>query len=169
MAITYDKIQSTTLGSATSSITFSSISSTYTDLRIVLTYTTSISGEDARVRFNSDTGTNYSITRLRGTGAAGNSSTLTSQSSLILCDNVSIGSSTTIPQLLTLDIFSYAGSTYKTLLSENSSDYNGSGTITRTVGLWRSASAISTILIGTLTAATFNIGTTATLYGIKAA
>ena len=166
MATTYEKIATTTLGSANSSITFSSISSAYTDLRIVLTYTTSISGEDARVRFNSDAGTNYSITRLRGTGAAANSSTLTSQSSLILCDNVSIGSSTTIPQLLTLDIFSYAGSTYKTLLSENSSDYNGSGTVTRTVGLWRSTSAISTILIGTLTAATFNIGTTATLYGI---
>ncbi len=166
MATTYEKIASTTLGSANATITFSSIPSTYTDLRIVMTYTTSISGEDARVRFNSDTGTNYSITRLRGTGSAANSSRLTSQSSLILCDNVDIGSSTTIPQLLTIDIFSYAGSTNKTLLSENSSDYNGSGTLTRTVGLWRSTSAITTVAIGTLTAATFNTGTTATLYGI---
>ena len=166
MPATYEKIATTTLGSANSSITFSSISSAYTDLRIVLTYTTSISGEDARVRFNSDTGTNYSITRLRGNGTSATSSRVRNQSSLILCDNVDIGSSTTIPQLLTIDIFSYAGSTYKTLLSENSSDYNGSGTVTRTVGLWRSTSAISTILIGTLTAATFNTGTTATLYGI---
>jgi hypothetical protein len=167
MPSTYEPIATTTLGSAAASITFSSIAATYTDLRVVMTYTTSVGGEDARVRFNSDTGTNYSITRLRGNGTSASSSRLTSQSSLVLCDNVDIGSSTTIPQLLTFDIFSYAGSTNKTLLSENSSDYNGSGTVTRTVGLWRSTSAITTIAIGTLTAATFSIGTTATLYGIK--
>lgn len=167
MTATYDSIATTTLSSAASTITFSSIPGTFTDLRLVMTYTTSVSGEDARVRFNSDTGTNYSITRLRGTGTAANSSQLTSQSSLILCDNVTIGSSTTIPQLLTVDIFNYAGSTNKTVLSENASDYNGSGTVTRTVGLWRSTSAITTIAIGTLTTATFSVGTTATLYGIK--
>jgi hypothetical protein len=167
MPSTYNAISTTTLSSANSSISFTSIPATYTDLRVVLTYTTSISGEDARVRFNSDTGANYSITRIRTTGASESTSRLTSQSSLILCDNVSIGSSTTIPQLLTIDVLSYAGSTYKTVLAENASDYNGSGTLTKTVGLWSSTSAITTILIGTLTAATFNVGTTATLYGIK--
>jgi hypothetical protein len=67
--------------------------------------------------------------------------------------------------LITADLFSYAGSTFKTVLATNSQDYNGSGNVGRTVALWRSTSAISTILLYT-NAGNFNAGTTATLYGI---
>ena len=75
---------------------------------------------------------------------------------------------TSIPMLATLDIFSYAGSTYKTALSQLSNDNNGSGATASTVGLWRSTSAITSINLF-MSGTTFQAGTTATLYGIKSA
>ena len=56
--------------------------------------------------------------------------------------------------------------TYKTWLSRSNIPADFVGAL---VGLWRSTSAITTIQFLTTTADTFAIGTTFTLYGIKAA
>ena len=154
-------IATQTLGSAASSITFSSIPSTYTDLRLVMVCTTSAVGV-VRIQFNGDTATNYSETSLAGNGATARSGSSVNKTYIDI-DNLAGNTSATIPELYTIDVFSYAGSTYKTVLNTSSEDNNGSGTLTRQVGLWRSTSAITSIaLIGS----TFSIGTTATLYGI---
>lgn len=160
MPATYEKIQSTTLGSAATTITFSSIPSTYTDLRLVVKI---ISGSaTVGMRFNSDTGNNYSSTYLLGSGTAASSGRYSNNNAIPLADNTS----STGWSFQTADIFSYAGSTYKTILSNNNNDQNGSGNIENTVSLWRNTAAISTILLTTFTASTFSVGTTATLYGI---
>jgi hypothetical protein len=62
MTATYEKIATTTLGSTTATVTFSSISGAYTDLVLVERLVKSITGGSLQVRFNSDTGTNYSAT-----------------------------------------------------------------------------------------------------------
>jgi hypothetical protein len=161
-------IATQTLGSAASSITFSSIPSTYTDLRLVLVCK-STSSTDMYVRFNADNGSNYSVTTLAGNGTTAYSFGATSQTQID--PNVSVGAlDTTIPSLITFDIFSYAGSTYKTVLITTSQDYNGSGSaggtgsVNRNVALWRSTSAITSLNLAG--AANFAAGTTATLYGI---
>ena len=166
MAATYEPIATTTLGSAASSITFSSISSAYTDLRLVIVPTSSTGNMNGWLRFNSDTGTNYSITDLTGNGSAAASGRATSQTKFDFHYNT--GSIGTTPTLFEIDIFSYAGSTYKTLLCKNSNDRNGSGSVAAIVGLWRSTSAINAVSF-TANGDTFAVGTTATLYGIKAA
>jgi hypothetical protein len=166
MATTYEKIQSTTLGSAASSITFSSIAATYTDLRVVLVATGSVSNY-AKINFNSDTATNYSFTTIYGDGTTAYSTRDTSNT-LIWLNGGWLQNSTTIPSLYTIDIFSYAGSTYKTCLTTASNDRNGSGIVSRVVGLYRSTSAITTIDLG-VNSGNYAAGTTATLYGIKAA
>ena len=71
MASTYEPIATTTLGSAASSITFSSIPATYTDLRLVLVHTPSASTGNAQMQFNSDTATNYSYTYRQRIGSGG--------------------------------------------------------------------------------------------------
>jgi hypothetical protein len=165
MPSTYEPIATTTLGSAASSITFSSISSAYTDLRLVLVCAT-----DAypSLRFNSDTGSNYSQTEIYGTGTNAGSYRTTSQAYIYMSPQ--LGGSTTLPALYTADVMSYAGSTFKTTLITSSNDQNGSGIVARDVGLYRSTTAISSLTIVALYAsASFPIGTTATLYGIKAA
>lgn len=169
MASTYEPIATTTLGSANSTITFSSIPSTYTDLKLVFTNTVSVAGSNYILRFNSDTASNYSLTYLDGNGTSASSGRNTSQTYIYL--TTSISPSTTIPAFITCDVFSYANtSVYKTSLINISLDKNGSGNTTSMVGLWRSTSAINSItLFVSSTPNTFNAGTTATLYGIRAA
>lgn len=162
MAVTYDPIATTTLSSAQATITFSSIPSTYTDLRLVFSCTFSVAGQIANVRFNSDSGTNYSSTWLEGNGSAASSYRTTNDTRIQFSNGAG---TTTIPNLCILDIFSYAGSTNKTALQSVSGDANGSGYVFRTVNLWRSTSAINRIDL-TTGSGNFNTGTTATLYGI---
>jgi hypothetical protein len=165
MATTYEPIATTTLGSAAATIDFTSISSAYTDLRLVIVGKYTSAGGNTRITFNSDTASNYSSTRIAGDGTSASSDRLTNQTFQRLNFD---GNSTTIPDLLTVDIFSYAGSTFKTSLITSTEDKNGSGSVIRIVGLYRSITAISSITIS-LSSSTFASGTTATLYGIKAA
>jgi hypothetical protein len=166
MPATYEPIATQTLASAAASITFSSIAATYTDLRLVLVANgTSVDNRSVRYTFNADTATNYSRTRLSGDGATASSDNATSQANIAPFTSLT---SLTIPTFYAIDVFSYAGSTYKTVLASGNVDKNGSGGVNSAVGLWRSTAAITSIEI-TLNSGNFNIGTTATLYGIKAA
>jgi hypothetical protein len=82
-------------------------------------------------------------------------------------DNGGGAASSTIPQLVTIDIFNYySGSNFVTVLATLSQDKNGSGEVTRTVGLLRDTFVTSIDLSPT---SSWAAGTTATLYGIKAA
>ena len=158
MTATYDSIATTTTNGTTGTITFSSIPNTYTDLVVVLFCLTA--GFDTHIRFNGDTGTNYSATILRGNGTAASSTRTTNAAQIFLNFNASS------PALFIVDVFSYAGSTNKTILINSNEDANGSGTVERRVGLWRNTAAINSI---TLThGGNFSSGTVATLYGIKA-
>lgn len=162
MASTYEPIATTTLGSAAASITFSSIAASWTDLRIVFVgIATSATG--LRAQFNSDTTTNYSRTTLLGDGGSASSQRGTNVTFISLSVNDNL--STTIPTLRNMDIFSYAGSTYKTVLTGESTDLNGSGAATIGVQLWRSTAAITTVSLN-VSGTTIAAGSTATLYGI---
>ena len=166
MATTYEPIATTTLGSATGSISFTSISSAYTDLRISFTGTDDASaGYTLRLNYNSDTGNNYSFTRLNGDGSAPSSSR-NATIDYIFCGSLP---SANIPMFCGIDIFSYAGSPFKTALISSATDRNGAGYINANVGLWRSTSAITSVQLSLSSPGAFKIGTTATLYGIKAA
>jgi hypothetical protein len=164
---TYDKIATTTLGSTTASITFSSIAASWTDLRLVITGTsTAVGGFVLFIRINGDTTGSYSNTVLSGDGTSASSFNQTSQTSMYGSDFLSF--STTIPIFHTLDFLSYAGSTYKTMLATANGDKNGSGVEELGVNLWRKTAAITSINLYPGTDS-FLTGTTATLYGIKAA
>lgn len=162
---TYEPIATTTVsGSSITQISFSSFSG-YTDLRLVMVGTTG-TATNAYIQFNSDTGTNYSRTNLNGNGSAASSDRTSSSAT---AQQTWWGFSSTPPHLWTVDIFSYSGSTNKTSLATESADENGSGSVTRSVYLWRSTSAITSIQIKLVSATYFAAGFTATLYGIKAA
>lgn len=165
MPATYEKIQSTTLGSAVQSINFTSIPATYTDLRVVIANAFTSNTAAINMRFNTDAGANYSCTQLSGNGTVAYSDRSTSQNYARLI-GLDYATSTTIPHMCTVDIFSYAGSTFKTLLSVAASDKNGvTGAIENIVNLWRSTSAINAIEVRSQSG-TLAIGTTATIYGI---
>jgi hypothetical protein len=156
-------ISSQTLGSAASSITFSSIPATYTDLRLVFVLKNT-SADNPIVRLNSDSGSNYSRTFIRGDGSAVSSQRGSNTTETILGYNYSGASAQWT--FYTLDFFSYAGSTNKTFLITSSEDENGVGYVYRMVSLYRSTSPITTITLSNFSSNTFAAGTTATLYGI---
>lgn len=157
---TYEPIASQTLASAASNITFSSIPSTYTDLRLVWVGTR---GGYLEFQFNGDTSTNYSYTWMDGSSSSPSSGQAANDNFIYLSQRPF---SSTVPEMATIDIFSYAGSTYKTCLTTYQQDTNGAGYVGNQVGLWRSTSPITQVsVIG----GSMNTGTIATLYGIKAA
>lgn len=161
---TYTPIATNTLGSATSSVTFSSISGSYTDLFIVINSGSTTSGQDIRCRFNGDSGSNYSFTHLTGNGTAASSGGATNQTFMPLDYNGYLSGS--IATTTIINCMNYSNSTtYKTTLGRFNTAAFGTD---MAVGLWRSTSAITSIEFLT-SASTFLSGSTFTLYGIAAA
>jgi hypothetical protein len=156
---TYVALDKVTVGTATPSITFSSIPQGYTDLVIVAAGTCS-AGSYLTFRFNSDTGSNYSTTELYGDG--------TTASSVRNSNNnyMYIGAIRTTQSNIINHIQNYSNSTTnKTVLSRT----NNAATETKAVvGLWRNTAAITSIEVGTGGANTFQTGSTFSLYGISA-
>jgi hypothetical protein len=164
MTATYEKIATTTLGSAQADITFSSISGAYTDLVIILNgaFTTA---ETIGVQFNSDTGSNYSSTILAGSGSTATSGRNTNQTGLTVGTNGYWTTSIIANSILNIQNYSNT-TTYKTILSRSN---NASVGLDAIVGLWRNTAAINAIkLYGFYSGHSFITGTTATIYGIKA-
>jgi hypothetical protein len=162
MPITYDRIATTTLGSASATITFGSIAASWTDLRVVLVGKADADGTQTALRFNGITTNLYSRTRLQGDGSTATSRRDTSTNSIIIQDAYRAPLNW---GLITIDIFSYAGSTNKTVLATSNDTLAASGTIFCSVGLWRSTNAITDVNLITA-GGNWIAGTTATLYGI---
>lgn len=167
--MTYTPLARTTLTSSASTVTFSSISSAYTDLVLVITgrSTRAATDDSLYLQFNSDTATNYSYTELAGNGTAASSGRASTQTQIRPATNFDAASqaSNTFTPII-INIQNYANTTtYKTTLSRNNMTAKEVSTV---VGLWRSTAAVSTILlkcaVGNLEA-----GSTFTLYGILAA
>ena len=170
MAITYEPIATETLGSAAASVTFSSIPGTYTDLVLVLgDLKSSISSNSINVRYNSDSGTNYSYTIITGTGSAAQSARGSNQTSSFF-GGYNVGVDSTYPSVMVGHIMNYANTTtYKTGFSRYGIERAAStGETQAIVNLWQSTAAITSVTIATYTG-NWSIGSVFSLYGIKAA
>jgi hypothetical protein len=169
-AQTYEPIQTTTLANATTStVTLSSIPSTYTDLRIVVSnYTSVTANQTLGLRFNSLT--SFSYTYLNGNGTTVSSGRSTGAGAINA--GFTAGSSTTVPIMAIIDIMGYANTTtWKTALIRYSCERGGSGEVDAVVGLSANTAAITSVnftMNGDPTSY-FGNGTVFTIYGIKAA
>lgn len=163
MAVTYETIATQTLSSAASTVTFSSIASTYKDLILISNITTATSAY-SRIRVGNgsvDTNSNYSWTYLFGSGSGSASGRSANETFLQF-----IYTNSTAPAAHITQFMNYSNtSTQKIILSRTANTING---VEADVGLWRSTSAINTISL-IQSSGDFAIGSTFTLYGIKAA
>ena len=160
MPATYEPIATTTLGTTQNQVDFNAISGSYTDLVLIFNGGVTSTG-DIWLRMNSDTGSNYSRTRLTGDGSTA-ASTRNSAASSIFISAGTVGA--TANAIINIQNYSNA-TTYKTTVSRfNSSTYS-----VASCGLWRSTSTITTLSLRADSADTFTSGSTFTLYGIKAA
>ena len=157
---TYTPIATTTLGSDTANVTFSSISGSYTDLILIVNGGIATQGP-LNIQVNSDTGNNYSYTRLYGNGTTATSDRFSNKPNFDLgffpnsLDNNSI-----------IHFMNYSNSTtFKTVVNR----WNSTGFAAAVVGLWRSTSAITSIKLYNESPYNLKAGSTFTLYGIASA
>jgi hypothetical protein len=166
----FESIATTTLGSSTSTVTFSSIPATYKHLQIrYMARTDRANNEDiVLVRFNSDTGSNYSRHFLYGDGASVGAGGAASQT-YILTDGCTGASATSgIFGVGLVDVVDYADTNkFKTLRGLTAYDRNGGGLIVINSGNWRSTSAITSITITSFNSANFVQYSHFALYGVK--
>lgn len=148
----YESIATTTVGAGGSStITFSSIPSTYKHLQIRFIGRNTTTLENIRLRFNSDTSTSsYRWHFLYGDGTAagaGDGGTGAGNSDSIYLGNAPTTTSTFAGAIT--DILDYTSTNKnKTIRNLHGYDLNGSGVIQLISGLWmNSSTAISSITI----------------------
>ena len=159
---TYVALATNTLSSATTSVTFSSISGAYTDIVAVcqLVATSATLQNAPQLRVNGDTASNYSATALNGNGTTAASGRWSNQT-VIYADYYGILQNDGIGTM-TAHYMNYSNTTtYKTVLIRSG---KGNKETTASVGLWRNTAAIHTITFITDSPQTFAAGTTFTLY-----
>lgn len=167
---TYKLISSVTVGSGgATTMTFSSIPQTYTDL--VLKYSArgdSTGSGGLSIRFNTTT-TNYSERLLYGVGAGNPVQSVATSSQTALVWGLSNESSTTANTFSNGEfyILNYTGSNNKSVSGESATENNANAAnIYIDAGLWSNSAAITTITV-LVSGGNFVQNTTAYLYGIS--
>jgi hypothetical protein len=166
----FDLLETQLVTSTAASITFSSLStyaSTYQHLQFRITGRSSrpADNDNLTIRFNSDSGSNYSFHRLLGNGSAVSSSAFINENKI----NIT-GFGANSPALFSahvVDILdAFETTKYPTLRA-----LGGLSTVNviLTSGSWRSTAGISSITFDTDVAGDILTGSRFSLYGIKAA
>jgi hypothetical protein len=170
MSVFLQPIYTQTVGvGGASTITFNNIPQTFTDLVIKYSSRTTAAATDVDIymQLNGDTGNNYSATRLYGQGSSvGTDRQLNSN---IIRIAGTVGTSATANTFASGETYiaNYAGSNYKSVIVD---DVEESNTATGfymflTAGLWRSTSAITSMLLSS-GSGSFVQYSTFSLYGV---
>lgn len=157
-------------GSPASTVLLDNIPSGYTDLVLVVQgrFDSANQIREFRLRFNGDTGTNYSSTRMIGDGSSASSDRLSNFSNMRFGVFPAATATSGILGTAICHIQNYANtSVYKTVLNRTS---DPQGWVVEAVGLWRNTAAITSVEVAISETQTGNwiVGSTFTIYGIAA-
>ena len=160
-----------TLDGTTGSVTFSSIPSTFTHLQVRYSARSARTGQPndkIYARFNSDSGTNYAWHEIYGDGSNPYSQGYAPDNMMFAGFVPAATSGSSMFGSSIIDILDYGNTNkFKTIKAIEGYDTNGAGLLSLRSGLWRSTSAISTILFANYyTGANFVSGSRFDLYGI---
>lgn len=169
MANTMKALQTVTVGAGgASTITFSNIPQTYTDLVIKMSArgTGTAANQTAYLQFNGDTGANYSSKYLYGDGSTAASGTSTSY--IFLGGAADNGATANTFCNNEVYIPNYIAANFKSVSVDSARENNSASTYTTLAlwaGLWNSTSAISSLSIS-IFSNNFAQYSTFTLYGV---
>jgi hypothetical protein len=163
MPSTYDKIATTTLGSAQASVTFNSFTG-YTDLVLATVHTCATGTNNTlTLQFNGDTTNLYSRTFIYGDGSTAGSARVANETAIY----TGFAASNSDITQTNINIQNYSNATTaKTVISRSTVP---AGQTRATVSLWRKTPEAITSILVFPASGTFASGSTFTLYGIKAA
>jgi hypothetical protein len=156
---TYIPIANITLDVASSSVTFSSIPATYSDLVLIIN-ADGTSQTELYVRMNGDTDSTYTAVRMQANGTTTASTTYSGTGGMRLNGNGDIMTDFSFNAVIQLLDYSSTDK-HKTLLSRTSS----SGGVDANAGRWPSTSAITSVRAYP-NVGSFDVGSTFALYGI---
>jgi hypothetical protein len=160
----YDSIATVNGNGSTGTVTFSSISSSYTHLEVRASFLASSANDDLLVRFNGDTASNYSFHELRGNGTVASTSVAAPLTYMVAAANAG---DTTYPYSIVLSVLEYKNTNInKTIRVLAGQDRNGGGGFSLFSGSWRNTAAVNSITIYA-PSSVFNTGSKFALYGIK--
>ena len=166
MATTYYLISSQTLATTTSSVTFSSIPQTYTDLVLKMSVrdTVATSSANIKITFNGSA-SSYSERLLLGTGSAAASANQSTTYMNYIYSNAANDTASTFSNG-EMYIPNYAGANNKSVSVDSVSENNATVAYTALdAGLWSNTAAITSITLTSVTL--FAQYSTFYLYGIK--
>lgn len=167
MAAALVPLQNITLGSATASVTFGSIPSTFRDLRLVIQGGATSGAENLRMTINSDTTYgNYSWVRMSGSGSSASSSTTPGDDGYGGSRRVNTQGyfAADLNNVTILDIMDYKSTDkHKTYLSRA----NTPGVDAMAIR-WASTAAITSLMFDLAAGTTLRSGSTFALYGVVA-
>lgn len=168
---TYTPLASITLTTAQSSVVFSDLPQSYDDLIIsVVSRNTSGTNSDVMFRFNNDSGSNYSFTRMFAAEGASATGTSDRQSNISYISGSwapGTNASSTNFAISYAQLNSYSNTTtFKTLITSMDTVSSVNKVAGKTIGLWRSTNPITSI---TILSASNNLdaGSTFNIYGIS--
>lgn len=152
----YVPLANLTIGVATTSVTFSSISTSYRDLVLIINCSTTTAGV-INLTLNGDTALgSYKKLGIAGTGTTAETSG---------GSNLNLGNSASGDRLMQINFFDYAiTNKHKPILVKHAAP---SSVAESRFIRWTNTAAISTILL-TTTGTTFTAGSTFALYGVSA-
>jgi hypothetical protein len=164
---TYESISTVTVGGTSqSSISFTSIPSTYTHLQlrgILLA-----NGASPQIRFNSDSNANYSNHLMYGGGTNPPGTGSNTSISAMYIGGSNTGTSSSHPFVFVTDILDYANSSKNTTMRTLSGvDQNGSGEVSIFSGGWHVTNPVTSVSV--ITNVNFTQYSSVALYGIKGA
>jgi hypothetical protein len=171
----YESIATTTVGSGgQSTITFSSIPSTYKHLQVRLAVRSSITGsgnqDDVLMRFNSDSGNNYAGHQVYGSGSTAGAGSLGGTPPVNIMYPAYVTSNSASADtygVAIIDILDYKNTNkYKVMRSLSGHDVSGDGFILSRTSLWMSTTAISSITF-TFSSGSYMQYSSLALYGIN--
>ena len=155
----WELIDSNTLSSSASSVTFSAIPQGYRDLVLIVDLD-GIAMDALGIRFNGDTGSNYTDVKMRGNGSTTQSATQTDS-------YIEIGINTageSGKRLYVTNIMDYSATDkHKSVLSRG----NSSGNVVALAGRWANTSAITSLSVIEAFSAGFTAGDTFYLWGLN--
>jgi len=169
----YESIATVNVGVlGSSSISFTSISSSYKHLQIRgIARTTAVDArESVKMTFNSDTGANYSRHSLWGSGSAASAFGAASQNYILLTDFAAATATSSIFGAAVTDVLDYQNTNkYKTVRSLGGVNLNSATDVYDGLnsGLWMNTNAVTSITLTPFSGSNFTQYSSFALYGIK--
>ena len=166
----YDSIATTTLSTATASITFSSIPQTYTHLQVRgLARSNRASTRDGLKLTINGNSSDYTYHNLYGDGTSPTAQSFASQSELVFNDIAGANATAGVFGVMVIDILDYTSSTkIKTIRALGGADNNGSGIVGLNSGAYYgNTNAVTSITLQGYVGTNLSQYSSFALYGIR--